>query len=218
MKVLGIYGAGGLGREICELAKIINNNSFCWDEIVFISDFKEADEVNGVKVFSLEEALEKFNDSFEVVVAVGEPAIRKKLFENVKTKGVKLATLVHPNVCVPNTVTLGEGTIIQLGCFISTNITIGDNVMVQPHVNIGHDDIIGNGCVLSGFSNLGGNIKIGDYSYIGLSACLKQGVTIGRETIISMGAVVYNDIPDNVIVLGNPARPMRTNTDKKVFK
>jgi acetyltransferase-like isoleucine patch superfamily enzyme len=33
-----------------------------------------------------------------------------------------------------------------------------------------------------------------------------------------MGSVVYNDIPDQMIALGNPARPMRRNDDKKVFK
>jgi acetyltransferase-like isoleucine patch superfamily enzyme len=33
-----------------------------------------------------------------------------------------------------------------------------------------------------------------------------------------MGSVVYNDIPDQMIALGNPARPMRRNDEKKVFK
>jgi acetyltransferase-like isoleucine patch superfamily enzyme len=33
-----------------------------------------------------------------------------------------------------------------------------------------------------------------------------------------MGSVVYSDIPDNVIALGNPARAARPNADKRVFK
>lgn len=216
-KVLGIYGAGGLGREVCELANIINSNSPRWDNIVFISDFKETEEVNGVKVFSFEEAKETFNN-LEVVVAVGEPTARKKLYEKVLENKVTPATLIHPNIHVPSTTTIGKGTVIQFGCGISVNIKIGDNVYMQPYVSLGHDDVIGDGCVLSCFNNFGGNIHVGQYTYLGLSVCIKQGVRIGTETIVSMGAVVYNDIPDGVIALGNPARPMRANTEKRVFK
>lgn len=218
MKVLGIYGAGGLGREVCELANIINSKSPRWDNIIFISDFKETEEVNGVKVFSFEEAKEKYKDYLEVVVAVGEPAVRKKLYEKVLEGQVTPATLIHPNVHVPSTTTVGKGTVIQFGCGISVNITIGNNVYMQPYVSLGHDDLIGDGCVLSCFSNFGGNISVGEYTYLGLSTCIKQGVTIGANTVLGMGSVVYNNIPDEVIALGNPARAMRANTERRVFK
>jgi len=42
-------------------------------------------------------------------------------------------------------------------------------------------------------------------------------VKIGDSSIIGMGSVVYKDIPDEVIALGNPARVARKNEDKKVF-
>ena len=51
-----------------------------------------------------------------------------------------------------------------------------------------------------------------------MKCVIKEKVKIGSNTIISMGAVVYNDIGDNLIALGNPARIMRRNEDKKVFK
>jgi acetyltransferase-like isoleucine patch superfamily enzyme len=47
---------------------------------------------------------------------------------------------------------------------------------------------------------------------------VKEGVKIGSNSIIGMGSVVYNDVPDNVIALGNPARVVRKNTHQKVFK
>ena len=42
--VLGIYGAGGLGREVFELACVINEKNEQWSEIIFIDD--DADNVN----------------------------------------------------------------------------------------------------------------------------------------------------------------------------
>jgi acetyltransferase-like isoleucine patch superfamily enzyme len=66
--------------------------------------------------------------------------------------------------------------------------------------------------------NLGGNCQIGRNSYIGMGTLIKEGVRIGEDAIVGMGSVVYHDIPDQMIALGNPARPMRRNDDKKVFK
>ncbi|MCH5314246.1 MAG: hypothetical protein J1E28_07665 [Helicobacter sp.] len=58
-KTLGIYGAGGLGREVLEFAQIINDAVKEWDNFIFIVD-KEAsngvNKVNGIKVFDYEEA------------------------------------------------------------------------------------------------------------------------------------------------------------------
>ena len=51
-----------------------------------------------------------------------------------------------------------------------------------------------------------------------MGVLIKEGTVIGKDAIVGMGSVVYNDIPDDVIAVGNPARPMRKNIDKKVFK
>ena len=45
-----------------------------------------------------------------------------------------------------------------------------------------------------------------------------QGISIGNDTIVGMASVVHRDIPDNVIALGNPARPMKNNDDHRVFR
>ena len=74
------------------------------------------------------------------------------------------------------------------------------------------------GCMISGFGNIGGTASIGKFTYLGLSAVIKEGVLIGDNVIVGMGSAVYKDIPDEMVVLGNPARPIARNTDRKVFK
>jgi acetyltransferase-like isoleucine patch superfamily enzyme len=66
--------------------------------------------------------------------------------------------------------------------------------------------------------NIGGFCQIDTGTYIGMNAQIKDGLRIGKDAIIGMGAVVHHNIESDVIALGNPARPMRRNTEKRVFK
>jgi sugar O-acyltransferase (sialic acid O-acetyltransferase NeuD family) len=214
--ILGILGAGGLARELLELAKIINSKEKRWEDFVFI-DVKPGEDVNGVKVVSYEEALEKFKGNLEATVGIGEPATRKRVFGELERDGIEVATLIHPDVHIPDTTTVGKGVTIQMGTFVSCNVTIEDYVIIQPHANISHDDVLKKGCSICGFCNLGGNVTVGEFSYIGLSTCVKQGVSVGNNSVVYMGAVVSRDIPDDVVAGGCPARPMKNREDYKVF-
>jgi sugar O-acyltransferase (sialic acid O-acetyltransferase NeuD family) len=215
--ILGIIGAGGLARELLELAKIINSSEKRWDDFVFI-DVKPGDDVNGVNVISYEQALEKFSGELEATVGIGEPATRKRVFGELERDGIEVATLIHPDVYIPNTTTVGKGVTIQMGVFVSCNVTIEDYVIIQPHANIAHDDVLKKGSSVSAFCNLGGNVTIGEYAYLGLSACVKQGLSVGGDSIVGMGAVVCESVPNEVVAFGNPARIEKKNDEHRVFK
>ena len=51
-----------------------------------------------------------------------------------------------------------------------------------------------------------GPIVIGDNVWIGMHAVILPGVRIGSNVIIGANSVVNNDVPDNVIAVGNPCR------------
>lgn len=216
--VLGIYGAGGLGREVLELARIVNQKENNWESFIFIIDGEPGNDVNGVKVYSYDDAIERFSGSLEVTLGIGEPAVREKLFAKLKKDGIETPTLIHPDVFIPETTTIGKGVTIQYGCFVSCNAEIGDYVYVQPQVNIGHNDVLKEGAMLSGMVNLAGNVSVGKYTYLALSVAVKEGAVIGDYSIIGMCSAVYNDIDDGMIAMGNPARPMKRNEERHVFK
>ena len=217
-KVLAIYGASGLGREVFELAYIINEKTPRWTEFIFIDDGDVPSVVSNCCVYKYEEAKIKYSSQLEIAMGIGEPAIREKLFAKIKQDNISTPTLIHPDVYIPESTSVGTGVVIQYGSFISCDVSIKNYVYIQPQCNIGHDDILEEGCMLAGFSNLGGLVHIGRWTYLGLSCVVKQLITIGEYSIIGMGAVVYKDIPDNMIAMGNPARPMANNENKKVFK
>ena len=52
-------------------------------------------------------------------------------------------------------------------------------------------------------------IKIGNDVWIGVNVTILPGVTIGENAVVGAGAVVTKDVPDNAVVVGNPARVIR---------
>lgn len=216
--ILGIYGAGGMGREVLVLAQQINQLENRWERIIFIDDTEGLSEIRGQLVLSFESAKIKFaKDCLEVVIGVGEPAIRRILREKVTQAGYSLATLVHPSVSVPEDSILGDGVIVCCNNFVSCGVRIGENVLVQPCACVGHDTRVGSDSVISTFVCLAGGSTVGDETFLGMQVAVCEMSQIGSQSIVGMGSTVLRDIPDGVIAMGNPARAMKKNTDHRVF-
>ena len=112
---------------------------------------------------------------------------------------------------------IGEGCDIFSSAYLGGEpylVTIGNQVRITHNVLfITHD---GGVWVLRNlddrFKNIDkfGKIKIGNNVHIGTGAVIMPGVTIGNNCIIGVGAVVTKDVPDNSIVVGIPARVIKT--------
>jgi len=85
-------------------------------------------------------------------------------------------------------------------CFL---ISIGDNCTICPNVRlIAHDASTKK---ILGYTKIG-KIDIKENCFLGDSAIILPGVTIGANSIIGAGAVVTKDVPLNAIAAGNPAK------------
>lgn len=217
MKVLGIYGAGGLGREVHMLAKRVNTVVYRWKEIVFIDDKLFGSQCNGLPVYCFEDVVDKFPE-LEVVVGIGEPEIRGVLYRKLKDNSVSLATILHPGVYVDDTTRIGEGVVVCEGALLSCNVIIGNNVYLQPYATIGHDSTIGDHSLIGRGTSINGTSKIGERVCFGFNSGTKENLNIGNDVICSAGAIVFRDLPDEVIAVGNPARIVKKNEEHRVFK
>lgn len=103
---------------------------------------------------------------------------------------------------------VGENFFANYDCVILDvcQVTIGDNCMLAPRVCIyTATHPLDAPTRISGLE-YGREVKIGDNVWIGGSAVIVPGVTIGNNVVIAAGAVVTKDVPDNVVVGGNPAK------------
>ena len=98
-------------------------------------------------------------------------------------------------------------------------IDIGDHVQITSGVNIfTHTGGWTLRTQIPNFDSFG-KVKIGDNVYIGNNALIMPGITIGNNVIIGAGTVVTKNIPDNVVVAGNPGKIVKTYDDfvKKIY-
>lgn len=218
-RVLAAYGAGGFGREVLELGELINTQKDrIWDRFIFIDDRDVTNQVNGYDVFSYPDAIKRYGDSLDVIIAVGEPTVRRMLYDKIKKDGVHMPVLINPDTYVSSTAKLGEGSIIRYSSCVFANAIIGNNVCVNSHANIGHDVRIEDGCMISAFSNIAGAVHIGEYCYIGMNAIIRECVSIGKHSVLSMGTIISDNVPDYALAIGNPVRLMKIGDNFRVFK
>lgn len=102
--------------------------------------------------------------------------------------------IILNNVTIEPDVTIGDFTFVNYGNSIFHNVNIGSYVDIAPNCTI-----------------LGG-VEIKDYSYIGANSVIREKIKIGHNSIIGCGSVVVNNIPDNEVWVGNPAKFLRHNT------
>lgn len=110
-------------------------------------------------------------------------------------------------VVIGDNVEIGANTCIDRGTIDYTYI--GANTKIDNLCHIAHNVQIGMSCMIVAQSLICGSAKISDYSYIAPGAIVKNQKTIGKNSFVGMGAVVIDDVPDDMIVAGVPARVLR---------
>lgn len=150
------------------------------------------------------------NIDSKVFIAIGDNNIRQQVSQKLD------ASITYCNAFHPSS-------ILSSNIFISSGVLIGANVVINPLVKIGKHSIINTAAVIEHECKIGdfvhvapgavlaGNVHVGDRSFIGAGAVIKQGITIGNDVIIGAGTVVIKDVPDNVTVVGNPGRIIKSN-------
>lgn len=119
------------------------------------------------------------------------------------------ATIRPPFFCDYGTnISLGAGVFLNFNCCILDicAVSIGDLTQIGPGVQILCADHPRDAAQRRALLEFGRPIRIGANVWIGGSAIILPGVTVGDDAIIGAGAVVTRDVPAGATVVGNPAR------------
>jgi sugar O-acyltransferase (sialic acid O-acetyltransferase NeuD family) len=146
------------------------------------------------------------------VCAIGTTR-RAAFVRQVEAMGFRFATVRHPTARVSRTSAVGAGSILSAGVIVAAHTAIGAHVIVNRGSLIGHHTAIGNCVTISPGANIAGRITIGEGTYVGMGAIVLDSLTIGRGSVIGAGSLVTRDVPDNVQVMGAPARVTREGVD-----
>jgi len=115
---------------------------------------------------------------------------------------------------------IGDYCLISPGATITSavSIEIGDNCMFAADCYLSDSDWHGLYNRVRPF-RCSKPIVIKDNVWVGHGAKVGKGVTIGENSVVAAGAIVVNDVPDNVVVGGNPAVVIKQlNSNRRMLK
>ena len=133
---------------------------------------------------------------------------------------------IEPGAIIRDKVTIGDKAVIMMGAVINIVAEIGEASMIDMNVVLGGRAKVGKNCHIGAGAVLAGVIEppsadpvvIEDNVVIGANAVVLEGVRIGKGSVVAAGAVVTENIPENVVVAGMPARIIKNVDDKTASK
>jgi sugar O-acyltransferase (sialic acid O-acetyltransferase NeuD family) len=205
-KNLVIIGAGGLAREVHDLAYYCFTDKEELEVKGFLSDGPSSIECMGYPpvLSTVSDYDISPNDVF--ICAIGNVQDRKKTIQIIKAKGGEFINLIHPTCVIAPSAKLGEGVVIKAFCVIASDVVIGDFVFLQSSVIMGHDVQIGDYTHINSFSFFAGYVNVGEQCVINAGARFVQNVKVGSRSVVGMGSVVLRNVPEGVTVFGAPAK------------
>lgn len=211
MRNIAIVGAGGFGREVKLIIDAINKEVQQYNFLGYYDDgIPRGTLINGFPLIGNMEDLLKVSESLCVVVAIGAPAIKKKVVESINNDNISYPNLIHPSAIISeDKVYLGKGNIICAYCVITCNIKIFDFVILNLMCTVGHDTEIKTYSSFMPSVNISGEVTIHENVYVGTGAKIINQLEIGKNTIVGAGAVVSKSLPENCTAVGIPAKPIK---------
>lgn len=133
---------------------------------------------------------------------------------------------IEPGALIRENVQIGDGAVIMMGAIINIGATIGPGTMIDMGAVLGGRATVGANCHVGAGAVLAGVIEpasatpviVEDNVLIGANAVVIEGVHVGRGAVVAAGAVVIEDVPENAVVAGCPARVIKTKDDKTTQK
>lgn len=135
-------------------------------------------------------------------------------------KGVKAR--IEPGAVIREKVEIGEGAVIMMGAVINIGAVIGPGTMIDMGAVLGGRATVGANCHIGAGAVLAGVVEpasaapviVEDGVLVGANAVVIEGVHIGKNAVVAAGAVVIEDVPENAVVAGSPARVIKKKDAK----
>jgi sugar O-acyltransferase (sialic acid O-acetyltransferase NeuD family) len=201
---LYIYGAGGHGRVVADTAEL----STQYEVLGLLDDDSErwGQRIGGLTVLGGRDALAFLEEGASIGLGIGSNRSRARVVGDLRRRGFRLATVVHPSAVIARGVVLGEGTYVAPLAVVHSDAVAGAACIVNTGAVVEHDCRLGDFAHVSPRAALGGGARIAEGAHVGLGAVLLPDTTLGPWATLGAGAVMVSSLPGGVTAAGVPAR------------
>lgn len=194
MATINLFGASGHAKVIKDIIETQGDDVGC-----LYDDNPHCNEIHGKTVYKASD----IEVRGPLIISIGSNRVRKLISERYP---LVHAIAIHPKAIISSTAQIGDGTVVMQGAIIQSDAIIGRHCIINTGASVDHECVIGNYVHISPHATLCGNVHVGEGSWIGAGTIVIPGIKIGKWCTIGAGSVVVNDIPDNIIVVGNPCK------------
>ena len=157
--------------------------------------------------------LDRFHEEFynyPLAVALFTPGNRKFAVDQARDFGADcFISIIDQTAIIPRSLQVGNGVFINCGVTIGGKCQLGNFSFINRGSSLGHHVIVNDYASIGPGVVTGGFVSVGRGSVIGTGAVILPGVSIGANAVVASGSVVTRDVPNNTLVMGNPAKIKR---------
>ncbi len=210
MQDIVILGAGGHARVVADILMRARDAGHQIKPIGYLDDDPSyhGQSPFGLPVLGTVSDL-AYSNHDGLVIAIGDNRTRRSLFCQLHRQGEHIVSATHPSAVIAPDVTIGTGAVICAGVVVNPGSMIGADVILNTGCIVEHHNHIGDHAHIAPGVHLGGEVQIGDGALIGIGATVLPQRRVGAWSVVGGGAVVVDDVPEGVVVLGVPARVVR---------
>jgi sugar O-acyltransferase (sialic acid O-acetyltransferase NeuD family) len=141
------------------------------------------------------------------LVAIGNPngRVRLRLHEALLAEGLQAVTVAHPTVWIDKNAEVGAGSQILAGAKVLAETVIGKQCIINTNASVDHENILEAGVEAAPGVTLCGLVTVGINGWICAGSTVLPRISIGADAVIGADALVTEDVPDGVTVVGVPA-------------
>lgn len=197
MATINLFGASGHAKVIKDIIETEGNAVGC-----LYDDAPHCKDIHGVPVYKASDC----DVEGPLIISIGSNRVRELIASRYP---MAYAMAIHPTAIVSKHAAVGEGTVVMQGAIIQSDAKIGKHCIVNTGASIDHECELDDYVHISPHATICGNVHVGKGSWIGAGATVIPGVKIGEWCIVGAGAVVLHDLPQNSVVAGVPAKPIK---------